>query len=229
MREPSASSTLRGVRSTTSACVRSASPIFETSSSTTRRGSTWASSARSQPPRQSDAMPGSSARHASPSSHSPWCTPVSPSNDSTSDPQRVYPVLSSSPANAGHDSDEARASAVKPGVSGSGPSTPAAARVAPHPAVPRSRTQTRSPRCWARHADASPMMPPPTIAASYRSTRRTIVSPRERHGQTRPPGALAALSHPRGATARGRPFGVARRGLTRRCRCRTAPREGVAR
>src|SRR5207248_4651469 len=42
------------------------------------------------------------------------------------------------------------------------------------PGHPRSITHTRSPRCWARQAVARPMIPPPTIAASYRSIRRTI-------------------------------------------------------
>src|SRR3954452_22930406 len=72
---------------------------------------------------------------------------------------------------------ERSASAVKPGVSGSGASTPAAAAVAPRPAaLSRSRTQTCRPSCAARHADASPMIPPPSIRASFRSTKRTIGS-----------------------------------------------------
>src|SRR5665647_1257683 len=82
----------------------------------------------------------------------------------------------SSPANDGHSSAERCASAVNPGVSGSGASTPAAAEVAPQPALPRSSTQTCRPRCAARQADARPMTPPPTIAASYRSTSGTIGS-----------------------------------------------------
>src|SRR6266849_2854354 len=87
------------------------------------------------------------------------------------------PVSSrSSAANAGQSSHERSASSVNPGVSGSGASTPAAAYVAPQPGRSRSSTQTRRPRWVARQADASPMIPPPTIAASYRSTVRTIGS-----------------------------------------------------
>src|SRR5256714_7097875 len=76
-----------------------------------------------------------------------------------------------SSANSGHSPAERAASAPS---SSSGASTPAAACVAPPPGSPRSITHTRSPRCWARQAVARPMIPPPTIAASYRSIRRTI-------------------------------------------------------
>src|SRR5436305_9543187 len=85
--------------------------------------------------------------------------------------------MSPSPsAKAGHSAAARRASAVNPGVSGSGASTPAAAFVAPLPGAPRSSTQTSSPRSRARSAHERPMMPPPTIAASNRSTPRTIGS-----------------------------------------------------
>src|SRR3954468_3908376 len=82
----------------------------------------------------------------------------------------------SSAANTGQSSEERDASSVNAFVSGSGARTPAAARVAPAPGSPRSSTQTRSPRSSARQAVARPMIPPPTIAASYRSISRTIGS-----------------------------------------------------
>src|SRR6478609_739883 len=78
---------------------------------------------------------------------------------------------SSSSAKAGQSSAERLASAPS---SSSGASTPAAACVAPAPGSPRSSTQTARPRCCARQAVARPMIPPPTIAASYHSIRRTI-------------------------------------------------------
>ena len=95
---------------------------------------------RRRPPRQSAAMPGSSARHAAPSSHSPSSVSSAVAVErrgraSRSACSRRCRSPSSS-ANAGQSSAERCASAVKPGVSGSGASTPAAAWVAPQPALP---------------------------------------------------------------------------------------------
>ena len=73
------------------------------------------------------------------------------------------------------------------------------------------------------------MMPPPTIAASYRSIRRTIGSAAvdgiERRAQARP---LAPLSRARGAAARPGSVGAPRRGAPRRRRHRPAARQGAS-
>ena len=176
MREPSASST-RSRRQLDDVGVRperAAERARERAD--VRRGSTWASSASTMPPAQSDARPGSSARQAAPSSHSP-----SRATGESSKPRRASRSVCSRrrrapprrPARARPSAGrvpEARRLVLEREDARGG-----ARGAAPGPAA-LEHADVEAALRRASNAHARPMIPPPTIAASYRSTMRTIGS-----------------------------------------------------